>query len=92
MENMENEIMNNEVMDEVVDTMVEEESFLSKYGKYGIAVAAGAGLALAAKPVYKKAKNWILKKRAARKAKKAEKEIDLDTMELDDIPEIGEKD
>ena len=92
MENMENEIMNNEVVDEVVDTMVEEESFLSKYGKYGIAAVVGAGLAIAAKPIYKKTKNWILKKRAARKAKKAEKEIDLDNMELDDIPEIGEKD
>ena len=91
MENMENEIMNNEAMDEVVDTVIEE-SFLSKYGKYGIAAVAGAGLALAAKPIYKKTKNWILKKRAARKAKKAEKEIDLDNMELDDIPEIGEKD
>lgn len=86
-----NDIITTEAVEEIVDKVPTGKSGLKTVAKVGLIGAAGiAAWELAVKPLGRKVKGLISKKKAAKKAKKPEDEIDLDEMDLDNIPDIEE--
>ena len=93
MENMEtNDIITTEAIEEITEAIPTGRSGLKTAAKVGVIGAASiAAWEFAVKPLGRKVKGLIDKKKAAKKPKKAGgDEIDLDDMNLDEIPEIDE--
>lgn len=92
MENMEvNDIITTEAIEEITEAVPTGNSGLKNVAKIGaIGAASIAAWELAVKPIGRKIKGLIIKKKAARKTKKAEEEVDLDNLEIDEIPELEE--
>ena len=93
MENMEtNDIITTEAIEAITETVPTDKSGLKTAAKVGaIGAVSIAAWEFAVKPLGRKVKGLINKKKAAKKLKKAEEdEIDLDDMDLDEVPEIDE--
>lgn len=95
MENMEtNDIITTEAIEEITEAVPTGKSGLKTAAKVGVIGAVSiAAWEFAVKPLGRKVKGLIDKKKAAKKTKKAvkvEEEIDLDDMDLDEVPEIDE--
>lgn len=93
MENMEtNDIITNEAIEEITEAVPTGKSGLKTAAKVGVIGAVSiAAWEFAVKPLGRKIKGLINKKKAAKKPKKTEEEeIDLDDMDLDEVPEIDE--
>ena len=94
MENMEtNDIITTEAIEEIAEAVPTGKSGLKTAAKVGVIGAASiAAWEFAVKPLGRKVKGLIDRKKAAKKPKKAvgDAEIDLDDMDLDEIPEIDE--
>ena len=93
MENMEtNDIITTEAIEEITEAVLTGKSGLKTAAKVGIIGAVSiAAWEFAVKPLGRKVKGLINKKKAAKKPKKTEEEeIDLDDMDLDEVPEIDE--
>lgn len=93
MENMEtNDIITNEAIEEITEAVPTGKSGLKTAAKVGVIGAVSiAAWEFAVKPLGRKVKGLINKKKAAKKPKKTEEEeIDLDDMDLDEVPEIDE--
>jgi len=93
MENIEkNEIITTEAIEDITEATPTEGSVLKTVGIIGVGLA---GAALLTKfvllPLGRKAIGAIQKRKATKKAEKAEPaEVELDDMDLDEIPEIDE--
>lgn len=95
MENMEtNDIITTEAIEEITEAVPTGKSGLKTAAKVGVIGAVSiAAWEFAVKPLGRKVKGLIDKKKADKKTKKAnkvEEEIDLDDMDLDEVPEIDE--
>lgn len=92
MENMEvNDIITNEAIEEITEVVPTGNSGLKTVAKIGVIGATSIAIwELAMKLLRCKIKNRIIKKKTARKIEKAEEEVDLDDMEIDEIPELEE--
>lgn len=93
MENMEtNDIITTEAIEEITEAVPTGKSGLKTAAKVGVIGAVSiAAWEFAVKPLGRKVKGLINKKKAAKKPKKTEEEeIDLDDMDLDEVPEIDE--
>ena len=92
MENIEtNDIITTEAIEEITEAVPTGKSGLKTAAKVGVIGAASiAAWEFAVKPLGRKVKGLINKKKAAKKPKKTEEEIDLDDMDLDEVPEIDE--
>ena len=93
MENMEtNDIITTEAIEEITEAVLTGKSGLKTAAKVGVIGAVSiAAWEFAVKPLGRKVKGLINKKKAAKKPKKTEEEeIDLDDMDLDEVPEIDE--
>ena len=87
-----NDIITTEAVEEIVDAVPTGKSGLKTAAKVGVIGAVSvAAWEFAVKPLGRKVKGLIAKKKAAKKSKKpADDEVDLEEMDLDDIPEIDE--
>lgn len=93
MENMEtNDIITTEAIEEITEAVPTGKSGLKTAAKVGVIGAVSiAAWEFAVKPLGRKVKGLINKRKAAKKPKKTEEEeIDLDDMDLDEVPEIDE--
>ena len=92
MENIEtNDIITTEAIEEITEAVPTGKSGLKTAAKVGVIGAVSiAAWEFAVKPLGRKVKGLINKKKAAKKPKKTEEEIDLDDMDLDEVPEIDE--
>lgn len=93
MENMEtNDITTTEAIEETTEAVLTGKSGLKTAAKVGVIGAASiAAWEFAVKPLGRKVKGLINKRKAARKPKKADGDvIEVDDMDLDEIPEIDE--
>lgn len=95
MENMEtNDIITTEAIEEITEAVPTGKSGLKTAAKVGVIGAVSiAAWEFAVKPLGRKVKDLIDKKKATKKNKKTnkvEEEIDLDDMDLDEVPEIDE--
>lgn len=93
MENMEtNDIITTEAIEEITEAVPTGKSGLKTAAKVGVIGAVSiAAWEFAVKPLGRKVKGLINKKKAAKRPKKTEEEeIDLDDMDLDEVPEIDE--
>lgn len=92
MENIEtNDIITTEAIEEITEAVPTGKSGLKTAAKVGVIGAASiAAWEFAVKPLGRKVKGLINKKKAAKKPKKTEEEIDLDDMDLYEVPEIDE--
>ena len=92
MENIEtNDIITTEAIEEITEAVPTGKSGLKTAAKVGVIGAASiAAWEFAVKPLGRKVKGLINKKKAAKKTKKTEEEIDLDDMDLYEVPEIDE--
>lgn len=92
MENIEtNDIITTEAIEEITEAVPTGKSGLKTAAKVGVIGAASiAAWEFAVKPLGRKIKGLINKKKAAKKPKKTEEEIDLDDMDLYEVPEIDE--
>lgn len=93
MENMEtNDIITTEAIEEITEAVPTGKSGLKTAAKVGVIGAVSiAAWEFAVKPLGRKVKSLINKRKAAKKPKKTEEEeIDLDDMDLDEVPEIDE--
>ncbi len=94
MENMEtNDIITTEAIEEITEAVPTGNSGLKTVAKVGaIGAASIAAWEFAVKPVYRWVKGKIVKAwKASKKPKKSqEDEINLDEMDLDEVPEIDE--
>ena len=92
MENMEtNDIINTEAIEEIKEAIPTGKNGLKTAAKVGVIGAASiAAWEFVMKPIGRKVKGAIAKRKAAKAAKKAEVEdVDLDNLDTD-IPEIDE--
>lgn len=93
MENIENnDIITTEAIEEITEDIPTGKSGLKTAAKVGVIGAVSiAAWEFAVKPLGRKIKGLINKRKAAKKPKKTEEEeIDLDNMDLDEVPEIDE--
>lgn len=93
MENMENnDIITTEAIEEITEAVPTGKSGLKTAAKVGVIGAISiAAWEFAVKPLGRQVKGLIYKKKAAKKPKKTEEdEIDLDDMDMDEVPEIDE--
>ena len=94
MENMEkHEIITNEAIENMTDATPDEGSVLKTIGTVGFGlIAAVAVVKFVVIPLSKKIKGKITERKIAKRhAKEAkEEEIDIDNIDLDEIPEIDE--
>ncbi len=93
MENIENnDIITTEAIEEITEDVPTGKSGLKTAAKVGVIGAVSiAAWEFAVKPLGRKIKGLINKRKAAKKPKKTEEEeIDLDNMDLDEVPEIDE--
>lgn len=92
MENIEtNDIITTEAIEEITEAVPTGKSGLKTAAKVGVIGAASiAAWEFAVKPLGRKVKGLINKKKAAKKPKKTEEEIDLNDMDLYEVPEIDE--
>lgn len=93
MENIENnDIITTEAIEEITEDAPTGKSGLKTAAKVGVIGAVSiAAWEFAVKPLGRKIKGLINKRKAAKKPKKTEEEeIDLDNMDLDEVPEIDE--
>lgn len=93
MENIEtNDIITTEAIEEITEAVPTGKSGLKTAAKVGVIGAVSiAAWEFAVKPLGRKVKGLINKKKAAKRPKKTEEEeIDLDDMDLDEVPEIDE--
>lgn len=93
MENIENnDIITTEAIEEITEDVPTGKSGLKTAAKVGVIGAVSiAAWEFAVKPLGRKIKGLINKRKAAKKPKKTEEEeIDLDNMDLDEAPEIDE--
>lgn len=92
MENIEtNDIITTEAIEEITEAVPTGKSGLKTAAKVGVIGATSiAAWEFAVKPLGRKIKGLINKKKAAKKPKKTEEEIDLDDMDLYEVPEIDE--
>lgn len=93
MENMEvNDIITTEAIEEITEAVPTGNSGLKNVAKIGVIGAASiAAWELALKPLGRKVKGLIIKKKRSRKIEKiANGEVDLDDMVVDEIPELEE--
>lgn len=90
MENMEkNEIMTTEAIEDVTEAIPAKGSALKTAGIIGVGLVGAALLTkLVLLPVAHKAIGAVRQRKAAAKAKRAAAEIDVNDMELDEIPDI----
>lgn len=89
MENMDmNEIITNEAVEEATETVTSGKNGVKTGLIVGGAMVVGAVLwEQVAKPIGRKVRIKIAQKKAL-KAKKAKEEVDLEDMEIEDIPEV----
>lgn len=93
MENVENnDIITTEAIKEITDDVPTDKSGLKTAAKVGVIGAVSiAAWEFAVKPLVRKVKNLMNKRKTTKKPKKTEEEeIDLNDMELDEVPEIDE--
>lgn len=93
MENIENnDIITTEAIEEITEDVPTGKSGLKTAAKVGVIGAVSiVAWEFAVKPLGRKIKGLINKRKAAKKPKKTEEEeIDLDNMDLDEVPEIDE--
>lgn len=93
MENMEtNDIITTEAIEEITEAVPTGKSGLKTAAKVGVIGAISiAAWEFAVKPLGRKVKGLINKRKVAKKPKKTEEdEIDLDDMDMDEVPEIDE--
>lgn len=92
MENIEtNDIITTEAIEEITEAVPTGKSGLKTAAKVGVIGAVSiAAWEFAVKPLGRKVKGLINKKKTAKKPKKTEEEIDLDDMDLYEVPEIDE--
>lgn len=93
MENMEtNDIITTEAIEEITEAVPTGNSGLKTVAKAGaIGAVSIAAWEFAVKPAYRWVKGKIAGKKATKKLKKPqENEIDLEEMNLDEVPEIEE--
>lgn len=87
-----NDIITTEAIEEITEAVPTGKSGLKTAAKVGVIGAVSiAAWEFVVKPLGRKVKGLINKKKAAKKPKKTEEEeIDLDDMDLDEVPEIDE--
>ena len=86
-----NDIITTEAIEEITEAVPTGKSGLKTAAKVGVIGATSiAAWEFAVKPLGRKVKGLINKKKAAKKPKKTEEEIDLDDMDLYEVPEIDE--
>lgn len=93
MENVEtNDIITTEAIKEIVDAAPTDKSGLKTMAKVGVIGAVSiAAWEFVVKPLRRKVKDLMNKRKTTKKSKKTEEEeIDLNDMDLDEVPEIDE--